>query len=661
MIGRRAGSTPRRFLAALALAAVAGGLAHRAEAVRPQDGAALRDSDEERAEQLKRMSLEELMELEITTASRFPQAASEVPAAIRVIRQDELRRAGVRTLPEALRLATGIHVARFDSRTWAISSRGLNSQTANKLLVLIDGRSVYTPLFSGVFWDVQSYLIRDIDRIEVIRGPGGAVWGSNAVNGVVNVVTKSAAETQGGLAVAGAGTEHRGFGALRWGGAIDDAGPLGSGHYRIYGSFENRDGLVFPDGRDAMDDFGFGQGGFRADFAPDADTRVTFQGDLYQGEIGHSTLADTDVDGGNLGVRWDRTLSERSEVQVNSYYDRTYRKVPAQFEETRDTFDLEAQHHWRAGRHDLVWGGAYRSSSDEVVDSPVFDWEPNRQTVWIASLFVQDQITLAPDWRLILGTRVEDQSTMDLEVQPSVRLAWAPRQDELVWAAVSRAVRAPTRIDRDVRVPGEPPFVVVGSRDFEPEEVIAYELGYRYRPRPNLLVAANAFYNEYDDLRSQEPTPDAPGGLPRVLGNRLEAETYGLELTGRVDLSPRVHLFTGLTWLETDLHLEPGSGDPTGGASESNDPDFHGFLRFDVDLARDVALGATLRHVESLPAPYVPAYTELDLRLGWRPTDRLELAVVGQNLLDDQHPEFGNPLSREEIERGVYGEVVWNF
>ncbi len=661
MIRCRAGVIHRRLLAALALTAVAGSVAPPAGAALSQDRAAEQEATEERAEQLKQMSLEELMELEITTASRFPQAVSEVPAAIRVIRQDELRRAGVRTLPEALRLATGIHVARFDSRTWAISSRGLNAQTANKLLVLIDGRSVYTPLFSGVFWDVQNYLIRDIDRIEVIRGPGGAVWGSNAVNGVVNVVTKRAAETQGGLAVAGAGTEHRGFGALRWGGEIGDAGPLGSGHYRVYGKYENRDGLVFSDGRDAMDDLGFGQGGFRADFAPDADSRVTFQGDLYRGEIGHPTLADTDVDGGNLGMRWDRTLSERSDVQMHAYYDRTYRKVPAQFEETRDTFDLQAQHHWRSGRHELVWGGAYRSSEDEVVDSPVFDWEPNRRTVWIASLFVQDQIALAPDWRLTLGTRIEDQSTMDVEVQPSVRLAWSPRPAELVWAAVSRAVRAPTRIDRDVRVPGEPPFVVVGSREFEPEEVIAYELGYRYLPRPNLLVAINAFYNEYDDLRSQEPTPGAPGGLPLVLGNRLDAETHGLELTGRLDVSPRVHLFTGLTWLETDLRLEPGSGDPTGGRSEANDPDFHSFVRLDVDLPRALELGATLRHVDSLPAPYVPAYTELDLRLGWRASDRLELAIVGQNLLDDHHPEFGNPLNREEVERGVYGEVVWNF
>jgi iron complex outermembrane recepter protein len=655
----RMAAAPWRSLAGLLLACTTVSLGLRVEAARPQERA--EDRDAERAERLKQMSLEELMELQVTSASKFPQLASEVPAAIRVIRQDELRRAGVRTLPEALRLATGLHVARFDSRTWAISARGLNSQTANKLLVLIDGRSVYTPLFSGVFWDVQNYLIRDIDRIEVIRGPGAAVWGSNAVNGVVNVVTKSAAETQGGLAVAGAGTEHRGFGELRWGGGIGDAGPLGNGHYRVYGKAESRDGLVFSDGRDARDDLRFGQGGFRADFAPGADTRVTLQGDLYGGEIGHPTLDDTEVDGGNLGVRWERDLSERSDVQVHAYYDRTYRKVPAQFEETRSTVDLNAQHYWRGRRHELVWGGAYRSSRDRVTDSPIFDWEPNRRTVWIASLFVQDQIVLAPEWRLTLGARVEDQSTMDLELQPSLRLAWAPGANELLWAAVSRAVRAPTRIDRDVRVPGEPPFVVVGSRDFEPEEVIAYELGYRYLPRTDLVFGVNAFYNDYDELRSQEPTPGAPGGLPLVLGNRLEAETYGVELSGRLDVSPRVHLFTGLTWLETDLHLEPGSGDPTGGAPEANDPDFHGFLRLDLDLARGFELGATLRHVGALPAPEIPAYTELDLRLGWRPRQRLELAVVGQNLLDGHHPEFGNPTSREEVERGIYGEVVWHF
>lgn len=247
---------------------------------------------------------------------------------------------------------------------------------------------------------------------------------------------------------------------------------------------------------------------------------------------------------------------------------------------------------------------------------------------------------------------------MDLEVQPSLRLAWSPRAGDLLWGAVSRAVRAPTRIDLHVRTPGEPPFLVVGNPGFQPEEVIAYELGYKNVGRSELPFSVAAFYNEYDDLRSQEPSA---GGLPFVLGNRLEGETYGAELSGRLDPFDGFRLRGGLTWLETDLRLEPGSGDPTGGASEANDPSFHGFVRADLDLPRNVILGAWLRYVDDLPAPAVPGYFELDLRLAWRPREELELSLVGQNLLHDRHPEFGSPVSREEVERGVYGEVVWRF
>lgn len=606
----------------------------------------------ERLERLKGLSLEQLMELEVTSATKFPQPLAEIPAAISVISQEDLRRSGVRTLADALRLATGVHVARFDNRTWAVSARGLNAPTANKLLVLIDGRSVYTPLFSGVFWDVQDYLIEDIDRIEVIRGPGAALWGANAVNGVVNVVTEEAAATQGGLAQLGAGTEHRAFGALRWG------GELGSGHYRVYGKYQDRDALEFEDGRNAEDPLQIGQGGFRADLPVGTESVLTLQGDAYEGRLDHAVRDTTDVDGANLGVRWRRTFSDTSDVEVRAYYDHTYRDVPGQFEESRSTYDLELQHHWRHGRHELVWGGGYRSSEDRVSDSEVLAWVPGSETIWIANLFVQDEIDLSRDWHLTLGTKLEEQSFMDLEIQPSVRLAWTPETGGMVWAAASRAVRAPTRIDLHVRVPGEPPFLVLGNPEFQPEELIAYELGYRYQPRPDLLLDLATFYNEYDDLRSQEPSAT---GVPLVLGNRLEAETYGAELSARFDATERLHVQGGLTWLTTDLHLEPGSGDPTGGTAEANDPDLHGFLRVDLDLPGEVELGAWLRYVDDLPFPQVPSYTTLDLRLGWEPLVGLELSLVGQNLLEERHVQFGSPMNREAVERGVYGELLWRF
>jgi iron complex outermembrane receptor protein len=293
-----------------------------------------------------------------------------------------------------------------------------------------------------------------------------------------------------------------------------------------------------------------------------------------------------------------------------------------------------------------------------VGDSAVLAWVPSRETIWIANLFVQDEIELAPGLRATLGTKLEEQATMDLEVQPSVRLAWEPREGGLLWGAVSRAVRAPTRIDRDVRVPGQPPFLVVGNKEFRPEEVIAYELGYRHLQWAGIPFAVATFYNDYDDVRSLEPSAT---GLPLVIGNRLEGETYGAELSARFERIEGFHLRAGLTWLETDLRPEPGSGDSSGGASEANDPSLHGFLRADLDLPRRFELGLWLRTVDDLPRPAVPGYTELDLRLGWRPREGLELSLVGQNLLHDHHAEFGALPSREEIERGVYGEVTWRF
>ena len=605
----------------------------------------------EQVERLKALSLEELLSVEVTSASKPPRTLWRLPAAISIIEQEEIRRSGVRSLPDALRLATGVHVARFDSRTWSISARGLNSQVGNKMLVLIDGRSVYTPLFSGVFWDVQDYLLADVERIEVVRGPGGSLWGSNAVNGVVNIVTRPAADTRGGLLEAGGGSEHTAFGALRWGGALPN------GDYRVYGTFRELDALVFADGGSADDDLRFRQGGFRADLRPPVGDGLTVQGDLYSGTIGHPVRDTTDVEGGNLGVRWNAGLAG-GRFEARLYLDDTERVVPGQFAEDRRTWDLELQHDTRLGRHELVWGAGYRRSDDRVEDSAVLAWEPNEAELWIVNVFAQDTIHLDERWQLTLGTKIEEQSAMDLEVQPTVRLALTPDERQILWAAASRAVRAPTRIDRDVRVPGEPPFLVVGNPDWRPEEVLAYELGYRRLFADGLYLEAAAFYNDYDDLRSQEPSP---AGLPLVLGNRLEGETHGLELTGRYAPTPRLRLRAGMTWLDTDLRLEPGSGDPTGGASEANDPGFHGFLRADLDLPRDWTVGAWLRYVDDLERPAVAAYHELDLRLAWRPRPDLEISLVGQNLLHDHHPEFGALPSREEVERGVYGELLWSF
>jgi iron complex outermembrane receptor protein len=389
----------------------------------------------------------------------------------------------------------------------------------------------------------------------------------------------------------------------------------------------------------------------------------TLQGDVYDGRIGELVRDDTGVSGSNLLGRWSRRFSEVSSLDLQIYWDRTHRRVPTQFEEDRDTWDVDLQHRLpfgAGGRHDLVWGLGYRSSTDDVENSPVLAWVPDHRTQELFTAFVQDEISLIPDrLRLTLGARLESHEIAGTEVQPTVRMAWTPSDRQILWGAVSRAVRAPTRIDQDVRFLAGPVVIVQGSRDFEFEEVIAYELGYRLQPRASTSVDLATFYNVYDHLRSQErPASGAP--IPITLANKLNAETYGAELRLNVQAAPWWRLYSSYTYFRKDLSFDPGSTDVTGGISEGNDPDHRFALRSYVDLPGRVELDAWLRYVDRLPAPRVPAYAELDLRLGWRATDRLELSLVGQNLLHDQHAEFFTAVPKE-VERSVYGKATWRF
>jgi iron complex outermembrane recepter protein len=617
------------------------------------------------AAELKKLSIEELMEIDVTSVSRRSERLNQAAAAIIVITQDEIRRSGATSLPEALSLVNSLHVARQTQGTWAISARGFNLTTANKMLVLIDGRSVYTPLFSGVFWDVQDTLLEDVERIEVIRGPGATVWGANAVNGVINIITKTAADTQGGLVTAGAGDEERAFGGVRYGGGFGRGSE--KGHYRAYGKYFDRDSMVLVDGSDARDDMRMGQGGFRADWTASDLDAFTLQGDAYTGRIGDPTRDDTDVDGGNLLGRWTRTASERSGLELQVYWDRTHRRIPNLFEEHLDILDLDFQHRLPlAERHDLVWGFGYRWHQDEVGNSSVIGFFPPRRSFGLASLFAQDEVSLLGDrLDVTVGTKVEHNESTGVEVQPSLRAAWKPNGRHTLWGGVSRAVRTPTRIDEDVIAFGPNGIhLVEGSRDFESEELLAYELGYRIQPNPELLVDLAAFYNVYDQLRSQEPPPAAP--FPIVLRNKLDAETWGVEL--RVNAQPRqgFRLQAAYARLEKRFSLDPGSRDPLGGLGEGNDPENRFALRSSLDLPSNLEVDAALRYVSSLPQPRVDDYTELDLRLGWHPgwinSEALELSLVGRNLLHSSHEEFGpaNPF-REAVERSVYGKMTWRF
>jgi iron complex outermembrane receptor protein len=611
------------------------------------------------AQDLKRLTIEQLAEIDVTTASRRSERLSQTAAAVSVITEEDIRRSGVTRLGEAMRLGDAVDVARTDGRTWAVTARGFNISTANKLLVLMDGRTLYSPLFSGTFWDVQDAVLLDIDRIEVIRGPGGAIWGANAVNGVVNIITKRAADTRGAAVTLGVGDENELVASARYGGR---AGAQGS--YRVYGKYRQHDANVFASGAEAGDPMKFGQGGVRLESGDAAASSWFVQGDLYRGTEGLFDRDDTDVAGGNMLGRWTRRFSSTSEFQAQVYYDATYRNIPQQFREMRHTIDVDTQHQTTVRtRHNLIVGGAFRVTRGEDIGIAGFFFDPERRTSTLFSAFAQDEITLQPGRVfLTLGSKFERNDFTGLEVQPTARLRWSPGARQTVWGAVSRAVRLPTRFDTDLRLvnPITRAVVLSGSEDFDAESVVAVEGGYRVRPWPRLSLDVAAFRNRYDNLRSQERP--ARAGEPVLLANMLNAATSGGELAGTLQLHGRWRLHGSYAYLRKSLSFDEGSRDLTRGASEGNDPRHVAHLRSYVDLPAGLTFDAFVRHVGERPAPVVPAYTELDVRLAWIARPGLELSLVGRNLLHDQHREFGPTGALQyEFERRVFLRTAWRF
>ncbi len=608
------------------------------------------------AEALKKLSIEQLMNLEVTSVSRRPERLAQAASAIQVITQQDIRRSGASSLPEALRLATNLQVAQVNSRDWAISARGFNSTTANKLLVLIDGRTVYTPLYSGVFWDVQDVPLGDVDRIEVISGPGATLWGANAVNGVINVITKRARETQGLVVSGGGGTELRGFGTTRYGGA------LGSHvNYRIYGKGWAREPSVLPGGQDATDDWHMEQAGFRLDWDASTINQVTMQGDLYNGRISQATAGDIAVSGGNVVAKWSHTVSANSAVTAQLYYDRTNRNIPGTFGEDLDIYDVDLQHATRLGaRHDVVWGLGYRLINDRVVNSALLAFLPPHVTRQWFTGFVQDEIALIPDrLHVALGTKVEHNDYTGYEIQPSGRVSWRLSPSGTLWAAVARALRTPSRIDRELFFPGQPPYLIAGGPGFHSEEELAYELGYRHQ-RGALALSVATFYSRYHGLRSVEQV-NPPTPSPAVIANGQYGESYGAEVTADYLITKGWRVRAGHTELRIHIWPNPGSTDTTRGASESQTPDRQFFLFSSLDLPAHLRLDAGMRAIDDITRQQIPGYAELNAKLTWQPTPQLDLSLVGQNLLHDRHAEFGAPATRREIERGVYGLVEWRF
>ena len=632
----------RSWFSVLAACVVAGSALHAQE------------PDPQLAQNLKRLSIDELTQLDITTASRRIEPLAQVASAVSVIRGEDIRRAGIANLAEALRLADGIEVARVDNGTSAISARGFNIPTANKLLVLIDGRTVYSPLFAGTFWSVQDVPLLNIDRIEVIRGPGGAVWGANAVNGVVNIITKSAADTKGVQTVVGAGTEERAIATVQYGGGGQQF------DYRVYGKYRARDAQVLATGISADDPVKYGQAGFRLESRGSSRDWWLVQGDAYAGREGLFDRPDTHVTGSNLMGRWGRRFSGDRQFRAQVYVDHVYRRVVNQFREVRNTFDVDVQHQLAAGRHSLVAGGGWRGSKGNDRGNEAFRFDPQEQFTTVAGVFAQDEIALPKRLALIVGTKFERNTFTGIEAQPNIRLRWTPTTRRTVWGAVSRAVRLPTRIDTDLRItdPVTTAVTLAGRTDFDSEKVIAYEAGYRAEVSPRASIDVATFFNVYDRLRSQE-FPSAPG-QPIVLSNMLNARAWGADLSATTLVVPQWRIHTSYSYLRLTAAVDPGSRDPTRGFSEFNDPSHMFKLRSSIDLSRGVEVDGVFRAVSRLPHPVVPAYAELDARIGWRVSPSFEISLIGQNLLHARHAEFhrSTPI-REEFQRGAYVRILW--
>lgn len=607
---------------------------------------------------LKQLSIEELLELDVTLPLRREERIMDAPAAITVLTSEDLRRQGAVTLPEALRHVPGLFVGRFSGSAWVISSRGFANTSANKMLVMIDGRSVYSPLFSGVFWEQQDAVLLDLDRVEVIRGPGASLWGANAVNGVINVVSKRAADTQGMLVNVGGGDEEQFMTGVRYGGRA------GSGHYRVYGKFFQRDAARLASGVDAADGQRFGQAGFRTDWERSSDA-FTVQGDVYRTTGDPQPSGDQIAsDGVNLLARWSYRPSSRSEWQVQSYIDRTNRFVPNQIDEQRTTWDLDVQQRWTAHtRHTVSLGGSYRYSADQTISSPLLQFEPASRATHLFSAFVQDEIALSPTVLAVAGTKVERNDYTGVEWQPSVRLRWMPTGAHTVWGAVSRAVRMPTRFDTDIRVFQGPLLIAVGNPDFKSESVVAFEVGYRAAPIRYVAFDLTTFYNRYDDLRTQDFT-----GTRIVLGNLLNNRSRGGNLTMTVQPRPWMRLTASYTRLAHDLSLDAGSTDVFRGQFETIDPERMARVMGRFDLPGRLELDVMTSFIGRLPQvrpdiPGTPSYNEAAFRLGWRLAPNAEVALIGRDVLNDGHAEFISPTTSRItlLERALFTRVTLSF
>ena len=640
---------------------------------------------------LTELSIEDLMNIEVVSVARKEQSMFLAPAAVFVLTAEDLRRSGVTSIPEALRLVPGVQVGRMDANKWAISARGFNDFFANKLLVLIDGRSVYTPVFSGVFWETHDVVLEDLERIEVIRGPGGTLWGANAVNGVINIITRKASDTLGGAVRVGIGTEERGFGSVRFGSQLGERS-----WYRVYAKHTRRSGSETAGGEGLGDSWHMGRAGARLDWDISDQTALTLQGELHRGEVGHTFQLptslhpppiDTYVDDGKiigwyaLG-RWKRQWGEISDLEVQAYLDRGERRGEPVGGAIR-TLDVDMQHRVALpANHEIVWGMGGRFIRDRFENSYALSLDPASRSTRLLSAFFQDEVRVMDErLRLTAGSKVEHNGYTGFEVQPNLRLVWSPTGRTAVWGAVSRAVRTPSRGEIDERFNGTvyetTPLTLVavfGNREFRSESLVAFDLGYRTHVGDQLTLDLAGFYNVYDDLRTgelelppweMEETP-APAHLlaPVITDNKLHGITYGLEAVANWQALDTWRLHAAYTYLQMDMELDEGSLDPAATTWDEENPNHQVTVRSSWDALNGLSLDAALRYMDELPILDTDRYLAADVRLGWHPIEQGELFLVGQHLLAGPHMEFPrqNVISLPgQVRSGVYGGMSWQF
>jgi iron complex outermembrane recepter protein len=646
---------------------------------------------------ISRMSIEDLMNLEVTSVSKHTQRVSDSAAAVFVITQEDIRRSGAASIPEALQMVPGLQVARIDENKWAIGSRGFNGRFDNKLLVLIDGRSVYTPLFSGVYWNVQDVMLEDVDRIEVIRGPGATLWGANAVDGVINIITKPAQATQGGLLTAEVGTEERTAESGRYGGRLGN-----SAYYRIYTKYYNWQPSIDATGKTANDGWDAVRGGFRVDTKSSGPNSLTVQGDLYQNNYNETLTIpslnppysstfpnDGDYKGGNVLTRWTHNFS-RSSTSLQAYFDNTNVVDNSLFTDHENVYDIDFQHDIHVGEsQELVWGLGYRSIQDSNGSSSTVSLQPGHSSLNQYSSFVQDEISLfSRRLNVTIGSKFEHNDFTGFEWQPNIRFLGNISKDQSVWASVSRAVRTPAlteeglRLDEAVIPPGNlnppnpTPFPVVaaifGSPQFKSEHLLAYEAGYRVQATKSLSLDIAAFYNFYTHLRSAEPGQAFVEGSPAptdivqpfVASNKMGGGTYGIEPFVEWKVLPKWKLLGSYSYLQMNIRKNIDSQDPTADNPDGQSPKHQFFVQSSIDLPKHFEQDLSLRYVDKLPSLNIPSYYSLDFHLGWRPGTHLELSLVGHDLLNSRHlefiPEFIN-TTPTEVQRTVSGRIAWKF